>query len=142
VRVAASRLPRERTRKAPLLRSLLAQLEARFKAFPTHRAAEVAEAAAQGKLAARHATAADVAALLALLGRPWNAAGVPVERALDLAPLEDAEVEALVGDLCALAAVRRDLEAGRTVEAPRMARLEKAALGVLGRLGRVPPPAA
>lgn len=136
-RVAASRLPREATRKAPLLRSLTAHLEARFPGFPTHRAEEVATAAADGKLAARHANAADGAVLLALFGRRWNAGGRDLERIVDLAPLTDEEVEALVVELGSIAGIRKQLEAGQTIDAVRMTRLEQALVAVLGRLGRV-----
>lgn len=137
VRVAGSRLPRERTRKAPLVRALTAQLESRFAGFPTHRTEEVAASATAGKLVARHANAADMAVLLALLGRRWNAGGRDIERSVDLGPLTDAEVEELIGELASIAVIRKQLEAGKLVEAAKVTRLEQACVAVLGRLGRV-----
>ncbi len=126
-RVAASRLPREATRKAPLRRPFVAQLEARFEEFPMHRVEALAGDVGAGKLAKRNANPADAAVLLALFGP-----------AMGLAPLDDAEVEAAAADLGLIAAVRRDLERGGMVEPARITRLEQASIAVLGRLGRVP----
>ena len=137
-RVASSRLPRSDTRKAPLKPTLMAQLEATFQGLPTHRIEAVSDAAAAGKLVARFAVAADVAVLLALFGRSWSAGGHAVERSIAVEPLSDTDIEALVGDLIEIAAVRRDLEAGRMVEAVRVTRLEQGSIAVLGRLGRLP----
>ncbi len=137
VRVAASRLPRETTRKAPLLRGVTAQLEQRFRGFPSHRVEEISAAASDGKLANRHANASDIAVLLALFGRRWNAGGRDIERMVDLPPLTDEDVEELVRELTTIAAVRKQLESGKLPEAVRMTRLERACVAVLGQLGRI-----
>jgi len=136
-RVAASRLPREDTRKAPLQRAMMAALEAQFAAFPAHRAEDVAVAAAEGKLVARHVAPAEAAVLLTLFGRSWQVAGRTLERSIALEPLSDADVIAIINDLGEIAATRRDLEAGRAVEGARITRLEQGTIAVLGRLGRV-----
>nr|MDJ0521563.1 hypothetical protein [Planctomycetota bacterium] len=136
-RVAGSRLPRENTRKAPLVRSVTAQMEGRFAGFPTHRVEEVAGAATDGKLVARFANAADTAVLLALFGRRWNAGGRDVERVVDLGPLTDEEIEELVRELSSIAVIRKQLESGKSMEPARITRLEQALVAVLGRLGRV-----
>ena len=138
LRVAASRLPREDTRKAPIRRSTLGELEARFEGFPTHRVEEVAVAAGDGKLAARHVAPASAAVMLALFGRSWETAGRRIDRSIAIEPLSDEDVEALVVDLAEIAATRKDLEAGRIVEAARITRLERASIAALGRLGRIP----
>ncbi|MDA1196278.1 MAG: hypothetical protein O2894_14005, partial [Planctomycetota bacterium] len=140
LQVAARGLPRENTRKAPLVRHVAIQLTQAFPQLPVQRAEEIATATAHAKLAARHLDTGGAAVLVALLGRKWNAGGQPISDALRLTPLSAEEVEALVGELSTIAAVRRDLEAGRTVEAARIARLEHAALAVLARLDRLPAP--
>jgi hypothetical protein len=96
----------------------------------------VADAVARGKGPVRP-DPADAAVVLALFARPWSLAGATGEGLLDLAPLTGDDVETLVGDLCAVASVRKTLEAGRDVTAGALARLERAAVAVLGRLGRV-----
>jgi hypothetical protein len=131
-RVAASRLPRESTRKAPIRRRLVAELERRFADLPAHRLEPVAQDVAGGRVASRLANAADAAVLLALFARAQG--GRP---ALDLAPLDAAAIDALIDDLGAIAAVRRDLERGGSVEAARITRLEQASIATLGRLGRL-----
>ena len=138
-RVAGRGLPREKSRKAPLVKNVTMQLQQRFPPLPLHRVEEIATAVAQGKLAARHLDAGGAAVLIALLGRGWNAGGRDIPDALKLVPLGEAEVEALVLELATLGEVRRDLEAGRDVPAARMATMEQAAIGILGRLGRVEP---
>jgi hypothetical protein len=80
----------------------------------------------------------DAAILLAVFGRRFQAAGHVVERPLALAPLDEDDVAALVEDLAQVASVRRDLEAGGTVDAGRLTRMERACIAALGRLGRVP----
>jgi hypothetical protein len=138
VQVGASRLPRDDTRKAPLKRAAAEQLEATFPGFPLHRLDEVSTAAGEGKLAARHVKPLEAAVLLALFGRSWQVLGRQLDRSIGIEPLEDEDVEAVVRDLIELAAIRRDLEAGKPVAAAEITRLERATIAVLGRLGRVP----
>jgi len=137
VRNAALALPRESTRKAPLHRDLIEGLERRFEGFPSHVTDEVARLVAQGRLAPRHGRPAEMAALLGLFALSHRVGGRDEGPSLDLGPLDAADAEALVRDLCDLHPVRRDLEAGRPVESARVMRLERAALGLLGRLGRL-----
>ncbi|MDJ0974591.1 MAG: hypothetical protein QNJ98_09045 [Planctomycetota bacterium] len=136
-RVAASQVPREKTRKAPVKRDLLLVLENEFADFPAHRVDDVAQAAADGKLSAKHMRPMDAAALLAVLGRTWRYAGQHIRRALDLEPLTDADIEELIGALAELAVVRRALEGGQAVEPAGIATLERAGVAILGRLGRL-----
>ena len=138
VQVAASRLPRDDTRKAPVRRAALQELETRFPGFPLNRLEEVATAAAEGKLAARHMKPADAAIVLALFARDWQILGRDVDRSIAIEPLEDEDVEQVVRHLIDLAPIRHDLEAGHPVEAARITRLERAAIAILGQLGRVP----
>lgn len=136
-RVAASRLPRESTRKAPLRRALAEALAAAFPEFPAHRLEPVSRDLAEGRLGTRHANPADVAVALALIGRDAPLGGEALRRAIDLESLTGEDVAALVRDLCQVAAVRRDLERGAAVDAARITRLEQSAIAVLGRLGRL-----
>ena len=137
--VAARGLPRESSRKAPLVKNVTVQLQQQFPQLPLHRAEEIATAVAQSKLAARHMDAGGAAVLIALLGRRWNAGGREIPDILKLAPLDEADVEGLVGELVTLGAVRRDLEGGRDVRGERITAMEQAAMAILGRLGRVEP---
>ncbi len=137
LREGVLRIPRESTRKAGVRRDLCDALAARFEEFPVHRVDDVVRRAAQGPPGARGVRPAEAAVLLALFGRRWRAAGRDLPAALDLTPLDDAGVEALVEDLCAVGVIRRELEAGRPVPPARVTRLERAALGALGRLGRL-----
>ncbi len=136
-RVAASQLPREKTRKAPPRADLVHVLEQDFPGFPSHRLDAVATAAADGKLARGNANAADAAALVAVTGRTWRFGGRDFRGALPLADLEPLEVEMLIQELVDVAQVRRDLEAGKAVDPLMHTRLERSSIGILGRLGRV-----
>ncbi|MDF1701256.1 MAG: hypothetical protein P1V36_08885 [Planctomycetota bacterium] len=137
--VAARGLPREKNRKAPLVRNVTVQLQQQFPQLAMHRVEEIAGAVAHEKLAARHMDAGGAAVLIALLGRRWNAGGRDIPDILKLAPLTEADTDALVEELIQLGAVRRDLESGRDVTPQRITRLEQAAMAILGRLGRVEP---
>lgn len=137
--VAARGLPREKSRKAPLVKNVTMQLKQMHPELPIHRLEEIATSVAQSKLAARHMDAGGAAVLIALLGRSWNAGGRDIPDILKLQPLSESEVVALVKELVTLGAVRRELEAGREVPAARIAAMEEAAMAILGRLGRVEP---
>lgn len=137
-RVAASQVPRESTRKAPVRRDLVLVLEDTYPAFPGHRVDDVARLAADGKLSAKNVLPADAAALLAVLGRTWRFAGRDIRRALDLDPLQETDVDELIGALGEAADIRRRLEGGDAVEAVEVMRIERSVLAVLGRLGRLP----
>ncbi len=137
LRQGALMIPRESTRKAGVRKDALDALAARFADFPTHVVDEVVRRAAEGRLGPRHAQPLECAALLAMFARPWRTGGRDLPPTLNLAPLDNADVENLVEDLCTLATIRRDLEAGRPVPAERITSLERATLGVLGRLGRL-----
>ena len=136
-RVAASQLPREKTRKAPPRADLVHVLEQDFPGFPSHRLDAVSAAAADGKLARANATAADAAALVAVTGRTWRFGGRDFRGALPLADLEPLEVEMLIQELVDVAQIRRDLEAGKPVDPAMHTRLERSSIGILGKLGRV-----
>ena len=137
--VAARGLPREKSRKAPLVKNVTVQLQQLYPQLPMHRVEEIASAVAQSKLAARHMDAGGAAVLVALLGRAWNAGGRDIPDILKLIPLTEDEVSSLVDELVTLGGVRKDLEAGREVPAARIAAMEEAAMAILGRLGRVQP---
>ena len=81
---------------------------------------------------------AEAAVLLALFGRSWETAGRRIDRSIAVEPLSDEDIEALVVDLAEIAATRKELEAGRLVEAVRITRMERACIAALGRLGRIP----
>ncbi|MHC5011061.1 MAG: hypothetical protein ACYTG6_08945, partial [Planctomycetota bacterium] len=135
-RAAASDVPRETTRKAPVRRKLLSGLESEFAGFPVHRTGAVLDAVAKGELSGGVA-AGDAAIVLALLGRRWNLAGLQGTSSLDLDPLDDAAIEATVRDLVELSPLRQALEGGREIHPEDLTRLERATIAVLGRLGRV-----
>jgi hypothetical protein len=134
---AARALPREATRKAPVKRAVLDALVRAVPGLPAHRLDALAEALARGRLEARRLGAEDAATLLAAFGRDATEGAVRFERAIDLGPLGRGDVEALAGALSTLAALRRDLEAGKALGAADLTRLEQSALAVLGRLGRL-----
>jgi len=135
--VTASQVPRESTRKAPVKRDFADRLAAEFTDFPVQRLSDVANAAASGKLTAKHYAPWDAAVLLALLGRAWRHGGRDVDRSMALEPLTEADVNELIADLCDFQAVRRELESGAEVPIEHITRMERAGIGVLGRLGRL-----
>lgn len=135
-RVQASQLPREATRKAPPRRDLLTAIEQAFEDFPTQRVGDVARQVADRKLGAK-LPALDAAALLAVVGRTWRFGGQDRRRAMNLDPLDNAEVEALMQDLADHASVRKGLETGQAVDEVGFTRFERASIAILGRLGRL-----
>ncbi len=137
-RVTASQVPREDTRKAPVKRDFAQRLATAFEDFPVQRLSDVAAAAANGKLTHKHWAPFDAAVLLAVLGRPWRHGGRDVDRSMELDPLSDADVKELIADLCAFQSVRARLETGAAVDPADVTRMERAGIGVLGRLGRLP----
>lgn len=137
LREAAQALPREDTRKAPVRRDLLAALEAALPGFPAGRLEEVVDDVAHGKAGRKRCVPLDAAVLLAVFGRSLLVGGFKGVRALRLDPWTDDDVLATCRDLLDLSQVRRDLDAGKGVEAPALTRLERAAVALLGRLGRL-----
>jgi hypothetical protein len=136
-RVGASRVPREDTRKAPPRRDFLDALGERFPPLAVQRLDALSTDVAQGKVNARACHPGDAAVLLAVLARTWTHRGMQSPASVDLVPLGEADVEALIGDLAEIAQVRREMEAGRDVAPVDITRLERDAVAVLGRLGRV-----
>lgn len=136
-RVLASQLPREKTRKAPPKKDLLLLLGQQFEGFPAHRVDDVARVVADGKVSRANTSAADSAALLAVVGRSWRYGGRDIRGALGLEPLDDFDIEGLIQDLCDLAALRRKLELGQDLDGEGWTKLERASVGVLGRVGRL-----
>lgn len=134
---AARRLPRDDTRKAPLKTAVLQTLTAQFHGMSEHRIDPVADLLAHGKADPRLGRPEDAAIVIALVGRRWNAAGVDMPPALVLAPLSDLDVNTLIADLVTLAGIRRTLESGGAPTAADAARMERACVSALARLGRV-----
>jgi len=137
LRMAVLDLPRERTRKAPLRQALVEDLERELEGFPAARLHAVTSDLAKGRWEPRGLSLPDAGVLLALLGRDVVRGAFRLPRAVDLEPLEEEEVAALAQGFFDVASVRRDLEAGREVPPAALTRLECAAIGVLGRLGRL-----
>lgn len=137
LREAAQALPREDTRKAPVRRDLVAALEAALPGFPAGRLEEVVDDVAHGKAGRKRCVPLDAVVLLSVFGRSLLVGGFKGARALRLEPWTDDDVLAACRDLLDLAQVRRDLDAGKGVEAPALTRLERAAVALLGRLGRL-----
>jgi hypothetical protein len=138
VRRAAADLPREAVRKAPVRKEVLSALERDVPGLPSQRVGPVAEDVATGKVAARSLDAGTAALVIALFGRSWSAGPARMDRALALGDWTDEEALETARDLLDVAGVRRDLEAGKAVPAAHLTRLERAAIAVLGRLGRIP----
>lgn len=137
LRAAALALPREDSRKAPVRKDVVLALEAALPGFPANRLEEVVADVASGKAGRKRCVPLDAAVLLMLFGRTFVVGGFKAERALSLAPWTDDDVRASAADLLEVAAVRRDLEAGRGADAAALTRLERAAVALLGRLGRL-----
>ena len=137
VQAAARRLPRDDTRKAPIKKAVLQTLTAQFEGFPGHRVNAVADLLSQGKADARLGQPTDALVVIALVGRSWSAAGVDMPPALVLAPLNEIDVNALIGELGEVAKTRKLLESGRPIDAPQATRMERALVAALARLGRV-----
>ncbi|MFM8979974.1 MAG: hypothetical protein ACKOSS_05880 [Planctomycetia bacterium] len=137
LRAAAGALPREASRKAPLRHDVLEALARALPGLPPSRVEDLVEDLARGKAGRKRCTAADLALLLALFGRPWTAGGFKSEPALTLAPWQSADVEAALHEAHTVGEVRRALEGGSGVEAEAVGRLERALVALLGRLGRL-----
>ena len=137
-RLAAQRVPRESSRKAPVRREVIAALEAAIPGFPGHRVGDVLDAIAAGKPERDTTTPPDVAVVLALLGRRWAKASGFGERVLPLGALTDEDVASMVADVVELAAIRAALERGRDPGAAWDARFETAAFRLLGRFANLP----
>jgi hypothetical protein len=125
-------------RKAPPRKEVLAALERDVPGLPVQRVDRLADEVAAGKVATRALDAPTVALLLALFGRSWTSGSARAERVLALGDWTDEEAVESAKDLLDVGAVRRELEAGKAVDAVGLTRLERAAVALLGRLGRVP----
>ncbi len=137
-RLAAQRIPRESSRKAPVRREVIATLEEAIPGFPGHRVGDVLDAIAAGKPERDTVKPPDVAVVLALLGRRWPKAAGFGERVLPLGALTDADVTSMVVDVVELAAVRSALDRGRDPGPGWDARFEAAAFRLLGRFAILP----
>ena len=136
IREAATALPREATRKAPLRPRLVDAFAATFPDLLFGRASDLLAGLLPGKKLPRLG-ATELAILLAFFGRAWHEAGASGDPRIERGGLDDEGVEALIRDLATLAPIRQKLEGGREVTAAEITRLECATLGALGRLGRM-----
>ena len=137
-RLAAQRVPRESSRKAPVRREVIAALEAAVPGFPGHRVGDVLETIAAGKPGRDTTKPPDVAVVLAFLGRRWAKAAGFGERVLPLGVLTDEDITSMVGDVVELAAIRGALDQGRDPGPAWDARFEAAAFRLLGRFALLP----
>ena len=137
LRSAALAVPREDSRKAPVRKDVLAALEAALPGFPGNRVEDVVADVATGKAGRRRCNPLDAVVLLLLFGRTFVVGGYKADRALPLEPWGDEDVLAAARDLLDVAAIRRDLEAGRGADASALTRMERAVVALLGRLGRL-----
>lgn len=137
VRLAAADLPREKTRKAPIRRAFCADLERTFAGLETSKLSDLATAVAGGRIGRPPLPPVTAALLLAVFGRDTAAGGARLRRVVDLAPLGDEDVAAMVEDLVDVARIRRAFESGREVAPQDLTRWECAVIAVLARLGRV-----
>lgn len=137
VRFRAGQVPRDKTRKAPVRKDYKEAVERMFSDFPVHRLDEVAEQTEAGKLARKHANAADVACLLVTTAHRWRFGGEDIKPVLPLQPLTHDDVEAMIHDLVRIHQVRGPLEAGKEVAGDDIAAFERALIAMLGRLGRL-----
>lgn len=137
LRAAAEALPREASRKAPLRHDVLEALARTLPGVAASRVEDLVEDLVRAKAGRKRCTAADLALLLALFGRAWTAGGFKAEPVLALAPWQAADVEAALGEARTVAEVRQALEGGSGVECAAVARLERALVALLGRLGRL-----
>lgn len=137
-RVAAQRVPRESSRKAPIKADVIAALTEAIPGFPGHRVSEVLDAIAAGKPGKTAVKPPDAAVALAVLGRRWPKASGFGERVLPLGALPDEGVVECAVDVLELAAIRAALEAGRDPGPQWDGRFERAAFRLLGRLAPLP----
>ena len=108
-----------------------------FPGFPSAQLEDLVEDLVTGKAGRRRCTAGDMAVLLALFGRPFTVGGYKATPSLRVAPWAVADVEATIAELLEVASVRKVLDAGRGIDAATLTRFERAAVSLLGRLGRL-----
>lgn len=137
-RVAAQRIPRESSRKAPIRREVVTVLSDAIAGFPGHRVSEVLDAIVEGKPGRDAVKPPDAAVVLAFLGRRWAKASGFGERVLPLGGLTDDDVTTMIVDVVELAAIRAALDKGRDPGPAWDARFEAAAFRLLGRLAPLP----
>ncbi len=137
-RVAAQRVPRESSRKAPIRREVVAVLTDAIPGFPGHRVSEVLDALVEGKPGRDMTKPPDAAVVLAFLGRRWSKASGFGERVLPLGTLTEDDVTSTVVDVIELAAIRSALDKGRDPGPGWDARFETAAFRLLGRFAPLP----
>ncbi len=134
----AGGIPREKTRKAPVKQALTRALETAWPGLDTTRLGDLGKAVQTGRLKEKDVGLLPAALLLAVFGRTSAPGGFRLERAIDLAPLSDSDVAALVAEVLDVAAGRQALHAAPTIDATTLTRMECGAIAALGKLGRLP----
>ena len=137
-RIAAQRVPREVSRKAPVKRGVVDALSSALPGFPAHRVSDVVEVLSSGKVIPPVlVNLPDLAVVLALLGRHWPAAGGFGDRVLPVGPWTDDDVLASIRDAVDLSSIRSSLEKGADPGPGWTDLFEKSAFGLLSRLSRL-----
>ncbi len=140
-RIAAQRLPRDVSRKAPVKKGVVDALSSALPGFPAHRVGDVVEVLSAGRVipgVLLHLP--DLTVVLAVLGRHWPAAGGFGDRVLPVDPWTDDDVLASIREAIDLSAIRASLEKGQDPGPGWPDRFEKSAFGLLSRLSRLSRP--